>query len=78
MKKRGMSWTIKGAQRMARLITLREMGQLHSRITRKDKLRESQPSKKEIGKEKLIPGKDVGTWRGAGLLALYGPQQNRP
>lgn len=26
MKKRGMSWTIKGAQRMARLITLREMG----------------------------------------------------
>jgi hypothetical protein len=26
MKKRGMNWTIKGAQRMARLISLREMG----------------------------------------------------
>jgi hypothetical protein len=31
MKKRGISWTIKGAQRMARLLNLREMGQLHSR-----------------------------------------------
>ena len=36
MKKRGMSWTIKGAQKMARLISLREMGQLHSWITRKE------------------------------------------
>jgi hypothetical protein len=38
MKKRGMNWTIKGAQRMARLISLRKMGQLHSWINREDKL----------------------------------------
>lgn len=38
MKKRGMSWTISGAQGMARLISLRKMGQLHSWINREDKL----------------------------------------
>jgi hypothetical protein len=43
-----------------------------------DKLRESQASKKEIGEERLTPRKDVGTWLGAGLAALYGPQRNRP
>jgi hypothetical protein len=30
MKKRGMSWTIRETQRMSRLISLREMGKLHS------------------------------------------------
>ncbi|MCJ7669975.1 MAG: hypothetical protein MUO61_05610 [Dehalococcoidia bacterium] len=38
MKKRGMSWTISGAQGMARLIRLRKMEQLHSWINREDKL----------------------------------------
>jgi hypothetical protein len=38
MKKRGMSWIISGAQGMARLISLRKMGQLHSWINREDKL----------------------------------------
>ena len=47
-------------------------------LVSKDKLKESQPSKKELGKERLTPGKDVGTWLGAGLAALYGPQQNHP
>jgi hypothetical protein len=32
MKKRGMSWTKRGGNRMARLINLRERGQLHSWI----------------------------------------------
>ena len=43
MKKRGMSWTVKGAQRIARLISLGEMGKLHSWITQKDKQRVSPP-----------------------------------
>ena len=51
MKKRGMSWTIKGAQRMARLITLREMGQLHSWITQKAKPGARPPPKREISQE---------------------------
>ena len=77
MKKRGMSWTIKGAQRMTRLISLREMGQLHSWITHKDKPGDSYPSKKEISNEKPVLGKEAGTWLEAGLPALYGPRQNR-
>jgi hypothetical protein len=60
MKKRGMSWTIKGAQRMARLISLREMGGLHSWIARKDKPGASQSPKRKIGKEKPMTGKDAG------------------
>ena len=32
MKKRGMSWTRRGADRMARLISLREMGELDAWI----------------------------------------------
>jgi hypothetical protein len=38
MKKQGMSWTISGAQGVARLISLRKMEQLHSWINREDKL----------------------------------------
>lgn len=33
MKKRGMSWTRQGADRMARLISLRQMGELNAWIT---------------------------------------------
>ncbi|MGQ9546693.1 MAG: ISLre2 family transposase, partial [Dehalococcoidia bacterium] len=40
MKKRGMSWTIKGACRMTRLVNLREMGDLHAWITHKGRQRD--------------------------------------
>jgi len=78
MKKRGMSWTINGAQRMARLISLREMGELHSWITHKDNQGGSQSPKKKTGKEKPMKGKDAGAWLEVSLPALYGPHQNRP
>ena len=77
-KKRGMNWTIKGAQRMARLISLREMGELHSWITHKDKLGGNQPPKKKTGKEKPMRRSDPAAWFKVSLPALYGPQQNRP
>jgi len=77
MKKRGMSWTIKGAQRMARLISLREMGKLHSWITHKDKT-DSQPSSEGIRSETPSLKKDDGNWLKVGLPALDGPHQNRP
>ena len=76
MKKRGMSWTINGAQRMARLIRLREAGQLHSWIPRRDRLGDSQPPKKKMGNRKT-PEKHPGAWLQAGMPALYGPHQNR-
>lgn len=77
MKKRGMSWRVRGAQRMARLISLREMGKLHSWITHKVKM-DSQPSREEIRKKTPRQRKDDGDWLKAGLPALYGPHQNRP
>jgi len=77
MKKRGMSWTIKGAQRMARLISLRQMGQLHSRITHKDKSRDRQLPGTEVNKKRTNRKRDAGAWLESGLPALYGPHQNR-
>jgi len=76
MKKRGMSWTINGAQRMARLIRLRETGQLHCWTPRIDRSGDSQPPKKKMSSRKT-PAKYAGAWLEAGMPALYGPHQNR-
>jgi hypothetical protein len=75
MKKRGMSWTINGAQRMARLIRLRETGQLHCWTPRIDRSGDSHPSKKISSRK--TPEKYAGAWLEAGMPALYGPHQNR-
>ncbi len=77
MKKRGMSWRVIGAQRMARLISLREMGELHSWITQKDKRGETQPQRGETTHRKPTPREDSGGWLQAGLPALYGPHPSR-
>ena len=77
MKKRGMSWTIRGAQRMARLISLREMGQLHSWITRKETAPHDQ-TVREISVRTKLPFKDNSAWLAADLPALRGPHQDRP
>jgi len=80
LKKRGMSWTIKGAKRMTRLVNLREMGELHSCITHKDKQRADKPSRQGRQITKLKPKADTAeeVWLEAGLPALSGPNQNRP
>jgi len=78
MKKRGMSWRVKGAQRMTRLISLREMGKLHSWITRKDEQKQSHPPRRQTIEEKPTTKKDAATWLEACLPALYGPHQSRP
>ncbi|MFU8796408.1 MAG: hypothetical protein ACNA7X_03820, partial [Dehalococcoidia bacterium] len=80
MKKRGMSWTIKGAHRMTRLVNLREMGELHSWITHKDKQGANKTPRQ--GRQTSKPEPKAGTaeevWLEAGLPALSGPHQNRP
>lgn len=81
MKKRGMSWTRYGGNRMAQLINLREMGQLHLWVNRRDKRDVSQSIPKSV---KVMPEKrrctdrGGGAWLEAGLPALYGPHANRP
>jgi hypothetical protein len=80
MKKRGMSWTIKGAHRMTRLVNLREMGELHSRITHKHRQGANKPPRQ--GRQTSKPNPNAGmteqVWLEAGLPALSGPHQNRP
>lgn len=75
MKKRGMSWTITGAQRMVRLIRLRETGQLHCWTPRIDSSVDSRPSKKMSTRR--TRGEHASDWLEAGMPALYGPHQNR-
>ena len=77
MKKRGMSWTIKGAQKMARLISLREMGQIHYWITHKDTSEDRRLLTKEISRSKVTKRRDTGAWLKAEMPVLYGPHQNR-
>ena len=76
MKKRGMSWTINGAQRMARLIRLRERGQLESWISRMNGLGNSQPPERKPTSGKTRQ-KHAAAWLEAGMPALCGPHQNR-
>ena len=80
MKKRGMSWTIKGAHRMTRLVNLREMGELHTCITRKDKQRANKSPRqgRQISKLKPKAGTAEQLWLEAGLPSLSGPHRNRP
>jgi len=63
---------------MTRLISLREMGKLHSWIAQKDNPGVSRRPRRETIKAKQAPGKDNRTWLEVGLPALYGPHQDRP
>jgi len=80
MKKRGMSWTIKGARRMTRLVNLREMGELHAWVTHQDRQSDNKPSRqsRQISIPKPNAGMTQQVWLEAGLPALSGPHQNRP
>lgn len=79
MKKRGMSWTKDGGNRMARLINLRERGQLHSWINHSpDKPKSRSTPEKRIQLRQRLLNKDSGAWLEANLPALYGPHANRP
>lgn len=81
MKKRGMSWTKRGGNRMARLINLRERGQLHLWVNRrrKEDMFQSIPVSVKVMSEKgRCTDRNHGTWLEAGLPSLYGPHANRP
>ncbi|MBI2304156.1 MAG: ISLre2 family transposase [Chloroflexi bacterium] len=78
MKKRGMSWTIRGAQRMARLIQMQHEGDIPSwRDT-------SQPRRPAVVQGPAPSPKptndqhDPGAWLNVNLPALQGPHHNRP
>ena len=77
MKKRGMSWTRGGADRMARLISLREMGELNAWIKCSDKPQHTSVKERIMPDEGQYQGKDD-AWINARLPALHGPHSDRP
>ena len=78
MKKKGMNWTIRGAQRMKRLISLTEIGKASLLDSSQDKPGVSQRLGRGAIKGKQVPREDNEIWLEVGLPALYGPHQNRP
>jgi len=77
MKKRGMSWTRRGADRMARLISLRERGNLDTWVKYQSKAQHSPSREKTMLKRNQYQDRDNGAWLSAGLPALYGPHCDR-
>lgn len=79
MKKHGMSWTKTGANRMARLINLREMGELHCWINPdSDKQKLSPVTRHQAKIRRPAPTKDDTAWVEGNLPALQGPHAQRP
>ena len=79
MKKRGMSWTRDGANRMARLISLRHSGKLDT--TKKPSIDKPVPtlaSTRHMAEEEEYEVEDGGIWLQASMPALYGPHSHRP
>jgi len=79
MKKRGMSWTKEGANRMARLISLSHSGKLDT----KKKISTGKPALTPAGtthrsEREEYEAEDGGTWLEASMPALYGPHADRP
>ena len=79
MKKRGMSWTKEGANRMARLISLSHSGKLDT----KQKISIGKPAPTLGSTPHRSEGEDYGaghggTWLEASLPALYGSHADRP
>lgn len=78
MKKRGMSWTKSGGNRMARLINLREKGSLHSWINHPPHKLKSVSLTEKDQKKQWLASKDSAAWLEANLPALRGPHANHP
>jgi len=79
MKKRGMSWTKRGANRMARLINLREQRQLHLWVNHRGRQPTSQTPLSPVSTlSRKGTAKEDSGWLEAVLPAPSGPQANRP
>lgn len=76
MKKRGMSWSLKGARRMAKLLELTFTGMLESIDIASAPVKVSLAAAAPLVIQKLGP--DPGAWLFAQLPALNGPHAGRP
>lgn len=79
LKKRGMSWRKSGADRMVRLIQLREQGQLHWWVNHRGGRQKEEGARScRAGTTADLPVCLDHGWLEAGLPALHGPHANRP
>jgi len=78
MKKRGMNWTRRGADNMARLISLREMATLENLVTGPARLSPGTVTP-PIGHEKdATRRRERSAWLDADVPALRRPRADRP
>lgn len=79
MKKRGMSWTKEGANRMAKLISLSYSGKLDAgKAISTDKPAVSLASTSHTSERGKCRAEEDTTWLQASMPALYGPHCDRP
>ena len=80
MKKRGMSWTIRGAHRMAKVIQLNRNGEL-SKFCRSRRRHRSDPRGTDLAPQKhreVVSKPRMSEWPEASVPALSGPHSYRP
>lgn len=78
MKKRGMSWTIRGAHRMAKVIQLRRNGEL-SGLCRRHRRQDRRETRLSTHRHSdAIHSTRVSDWAEASVPALRGPHNSRP
>ena len=77
MKKRGMSWTIRGAHRMSKVIQLERNGELSELCSSRRRCvrRETEPPPRQRG---AVSWTRVSDWAETSVPALNGPHSSRP
>lgn len=78
MKKRGMSWTIRGAHRMAKVIQPRRNGELSGLCRRQRRQDQSDTHLSAHRHSDTIHRARVSDWAEASVPALNGPHNSRP
>ena len=78
MKKRGMSWSIRGAQRMAKVIQLTRNGELSRFCHRRPVHRPPQGRRRHPPSDQSMTRMPVSDWAEASVPALTGPHNSRP
>ena len=77
-KKRGMSWTIRGANRMAKTIRLSRNGELLGFCRKRTVRGPSAAMNRQPARERARIATRVSDWPEASVPALSGPHSSRP
>ena len=78
MKKRGMSWTIRGAHQMAKVIQLRRNGELSGLCRRHRRQDRRETHLSDHRHSDTVHRTRVSDWAEASVPALRGPHNSRP